>query len=53
VEIVDKDLLSQISQKDAKIIGGKRWEESLRGSIMEVFFVLKNPKTFGGRRPLL
>jgi hypothetical protein len=47
VEIVDQDLLSQIPQKDARIIGGKREEESSRGSTMEVYFVLKNPKTFG------
>jgi hypothetical protein len=51
VEIVDQDLLSQIPQKDARIIGGKREEESSRGSIMEVYFVLKNPKTFGEEDP--
>jgi hypothetical protein len=47
VEIVDQDLLSQSPQKDARIIRGKREEESSRGSTMEVYFVLKNPKTFG------
>jgi hypothetical protein len=47
VEIVDQDLLSKIPQKDARIIGGKREEESSRGSTMEVYFVLKNPKIFG------
>jgi hypothetical protein len=46
VEIVDQDLISQIPQKDARIIGGKREEERSRGSTMEVYFVLKNPKTF-------
>jgi hypothetical protein len=51
VEIVDQDLLSQIPQKDARIIGGKREEESTRGSTMEVYFVLKNPKTFGEEDP--
>jgi hypothetical protein len=51
VEIVDQDLLSKISQKDARIIGGKREEESSRGSTMEVYFVLKNPKTFGEEDP--
>jgi hypothetical protein len=51
VEIVDQDLLSQILQKDARIIGGKREEESSRGSTMEVYFVLKNPKTFGEEDP--
>jgi hypothetical protein len=34
VEIVDQDLLSQISQKDARIIGGIREEEISRGSTM-------------------
>jgi hypothetical protein len=53
VEIVDQDLLSQIPQKDARIIGGKREEESSRGSIMEVYFVLKNSETFGKEDPLL
>jgi hypothetical protein len=51
VEIVDQDLLSQIPKKDARIIGGKREEESSRGSTMEVYFVLKNPKTFGVEDP--
>jgi hypothetical protein len=51
VEIVDQDLLSQIPQKDARIIRGKREEEILRGSTMEVYFMLKNPKTFGEEDP--
>jgi hypothetical protein len=42
VEIVDQDLVSQIPQKDARIIGGKREEESSRGSTMEVREMLKN-----------
>jgi hypothetical protein len=42
VEIVDQDLLSQIPQKYARTIGGKRKEESSRGSIMEVREMLKN-----------
>jgi hypothetical protein len=53
VEIVDQDLLSQIPQKDARIIGGKREEESSRGSTMEVYFVLKNPRKPLGKKPLL
>jgi hypothetical protein len=51
VKIVDQDLFSQIPQKDARIIRGKRWEESSRGSTMEVYFVLRNPKTFGEEDP--
>jgi hypothetical protein len=51
VEFVDQDLLSQIPQKDARIIGEKRGEESSRGSTMEEYFVLKNPKTFGKEDP--
>jgi hypothetical protein len=51
VEIVDHDLPSQILHKDARIIGGKRWEERSRGSTMEEYFVLKNPKTFGEEDP--
>jgi hypothetical protein len=51
VEIVDQDFLSQIPQKDARIIGGKREKEISRGSTMEVYFVLKNPKTFGEEDP--
>jgi hypothetical protein len=51
VEIVDQDILSQITQKDARIIGGKREEESSRGSTMEVYYVLKNPKIFGEEDP--
>jgi hypothetical protein len=53
VEIVDQDLLSQIPQKDARIIGGKREEESSRGSTMEVYFMLKNPRKPLGKKPLL
>jgi hypothetical protein len=53
VEIVDQDLLSQIPLKDARIIGGKTDEESSRGSTMEVYFVLKNPKTFGEKTPFI
>jgi hypothetical protein len=53
VEIVDQDLLSQIPQKDARIIGGKTDEESSRGSTMEVYFMLKNPKTFGEKTPFI
>jgi hypothetical protein len=51
VEIVDQDILSQIPQKDARIIGGKRKEESSRGSTMEEYFELKNPKTFREEDP--
>jgi hypothetical protein len=51
VEIIDQDLLSQIPQKDARIIGGKRGEEISRGSTMQEYFVLKNPKTFGEEGP--
>jgi hypothetical protein len=53
VEIVDQDLFSQIPQKDARIIGGKRWEESSRGSTIEAYFVLRNPKTFGKKTPFI
>jgi hypothetical protein len=41
--IVDLDLLFQIPQKYARIIGGKREGASSRGSTMEMYFVLKNP----------
>jgi hypothetical protein len=51
VEIVDQDLLSQIPQKYARIIGGKRKEESSRGSTMEVYFVLKNSRKPLGKSP--
>jgi hypothetical protein len=47
--IVDLDLLFQISQKDAKIIGGKGEEASSSGSTIKVNFVLKNPKKRLGR----
>jgi hypothetical protein len=53
VEIVDQDLLSQIPKKEARIIVGKREEESSRGSIMEVYFMLKNPRKPLGKKPLL
>jgi hypothetical protein len=53
VEIVDQDLLSQIPQKDVRIIGGKREEESSRGSTMEVYFMLKNTRKPLGKKPLL
>jgi hypothetical protein len=42
VEIVDLDLLFQIPQKYARIIGGKGEQASSRGSIMEVRENLKN-----------
>jgi hypothetical protein len=51
VEIVDQDLLSQIPQKDARIIGGKREEESSRGLTVKVYSMLKNPKTFWEEDP--
>jgi hypothetical protein len=51
VEIIDQDLLSQTPQKDARIIGGKRGEESSRGSTMEEYFVLKNSETFAEEDP--
>jgi hypothetical protein len=42
VEIVDQDLLYQIPQKYARIIGGKREGASSRESTMEVREMLKN-----------
>jgi hypothetical protein len=42
VEIVDQDILYQISQKYARIIGGKREGASSRESTMEVREMLKN-----------
>jgi hypothetical protein len=51
VEIIDQDLLSRSPQKDARIIGEKREEESSRRSTMEVYFMLKNPKTIGEEDP--
>jgi hypothetical protein len=42
VEIVDLDLLFQIPQKYARIIGGKGEEASSRGSTMEEREMLKN-----------
>jgi hypothetical protein len=57
VEIVDQDLLSQIPQKYARIIGGKREEESSRGSTMEVREMPKNTlgtlENHWGKKPLL
>jgi hypothetical protein len=41
VEIVDQDLISQILQKYARIIGGKREGASSRESTMEVRELLK------------
>jgi hypothetical protein len=40
--VVDLDLLFQIPQKYARIIGGKREGASSRGSTIEVYFMLKN-----------
>jgi hypothetical protein len=51
--IVDLDLLFQISQKDAKIIGGKGEEASSSGSTIKVNFVLKNPKKLLGKKHFL
>jgi hypothetical protein len=53
VEIVDQDLLSQIPQKDARIIGGKREEESSRGLTMEVYFVSRTLKYLGKKTPFI
>jgi hypothetical protein len=50
-EVVDLDLLFQIPQKYARIIGGKREGASSRGSTMEVYFMLKNLRTFGEEDP--
>jgi hypothetical protein len=49
--VVDLDLLFQIPPKYARIIGGKREGASSRGSTMEVYFMLKNPKIFGEEDP--
>jgi hypothetical protein len=49
--VVDLDLLFQIAQKYTRIIGGKREGASSRGSTMEVYFMLKNSKTFGEEDP--
>jgi hypothetical protein len=51
--VVDLDLLYQIPQKYARIIGGKREGASSRGSTMEVYFMLNNSQNIWGRRPLL
>jgi hypothetical protein len=53
VEIVDQDLLFQIPQKYARIVGGKGERASSRGSTIEVYFMLKNRRKHWGRRPLL
>jgi hypothetical protein len=42
MEIVDQNLLFQIPQKYARIIGGKGEEASSRGSIMKEREMLKN-----------
>jgi hypothetical protein len=49
--VVDLDLLFQIPQKYARIIGGKREGASSIGLTMEVYFMLKNTKTFGEEDP--
>jgi hypothetical protein len=51
--VIDLDLLFQIPQKYARIIGGKREGASSRGSIMEVYFMLKNSRKPLGKKPLL
>ena len=50
---IDLDLLFQIPQEDARIIGGKGEKASSRGSTMEVKFVPKNPRKLLGKKPLL
>jgi hypothetical protein len=40
VEIVDLDLLFQIPQKDARIIGGMKGGRKLSRSTMEMYFKL-------------
>jgi hypothetical protein len=49
--VVYLDLLFLIPQKYARIIRGKREGASSSGSTMEVYFMLKNPKTFGEEDP--
>ena len=49
--IVDLDLLFQIPQKDARIIGGKGEEASSRGPTMVVKNVLKNLIQPLGKKP--
>jgi hypothetical protein len=51
--VVDLDLLFQIPQKYARIIGGKREGASSRGSTIEVENMLKNTPKPLGKKPLL
>ena len=51
MEVVDLDLLFQIPQEYARIIGGKGEEASSRGPTMVVKNVLKNPRKLLGRSP--
>jgi hypothetical protein len=51
--VVDLDLLFQIPQKYARIIRGKGEGARSRGSTMEVYFMLKNSKTFGKKTPFI
>jgi hypothetical protein len=56
VGIVDLDLLFQIPQKDARIIGGKGEEASSREATMKEREMLKRPKNCRktvGEEPLL
>ena len=53
VEVVDLDLLFQIPQEYARIIGGEGEEASSRGPTMVVKNVLKNPRKLLGKKPLL
>ena len=52
-EVVDLDLLFQIPQEYARIIGGKGEEASSRGSTKVVKNVLKNPKNNGEEAPFI
>ena len=51
--IVDLDLLFQSPQEDARIVGGMGEEERIRGSTMEVNYMLKKPSKLLGKKPLL
>jgi hypothetical protein len=51
--VVDLDLLFQIPQKDARIIGGMEEEASFSRSLMGGIFVLKNLGSLGEEDPLL
>jgi len=53
VEVVDLDLLFQIPQEYARIIGGKGEEESSRDSTMVAQKVLKNSRKPLGKKTLL